>query len=152
MASKRAELLDAAVRDWPDSVAMYDAPMAFAFPRWNGSFQMMDGIARRATEQTRPRLGAAMYAMVYERAFRGDGEYTLADSQVDWNLMKQGFIDLESRQLGERWIWGNFASLACQMRDRQEAKRLFEVSDRVNPGAKVGNDSPCRTFALAHPV
>jgi len=123
--------------------------MQFAHPKWGGSFEVMDGIARFAAEKTRERLGVAMYAVLYERLFRGDSAYTLRDANVDWTMMKQGFRDVESHGIGQPWIWKNFAGLACQIRDRDEARRLYGVYDRIrNSDVPEAADS-CRLFATA---
>lgn len=66
---------------------------------------------------------------------------------MDWNLMKQGFRDMES-QKAPIGIWKNFAALACQMRDQKEALRLYQLHDRTSPGSRETSDS-CRNFAMS---
>lgn len=150
MKSKRLELLQAAGDAWPEYVSIYSVPMQYAHPRWGGSFDVMDGVARYAADKTRAQLGDAMYSIAYERALRGDDSYTLRDTEVNWTRMKQGFRDVESRGLGQPWIWRNFAALACQMRDRDEARRLYGLYDSLaKPVARDAIDS-CRQFAMSN--
>lgn len=147
--SARLDLLRTASDAWPEYISIYSVPMQFAHPKWGGSFETMDGIARFAAEKTRARLGAAMYAVLYERLFRGDSAYTLRDADVDWAMMKQGFRDVESHGMGQPWIWKNFAGLACQIRDRDEALRLYGVYDRIRNSDAPEAADPCRQFATA---
>ena len=145
----RQELLLSASNAWPEYTRIYTIPMEFSHPKWGGSLELMDGVARFALDKTREKLGAAMYSIAYEYAFRGDPNLTLPNTKVDWSLMKQGFRDLESRQKGQPWIWRTFAGLACQMRDKEEARRLYGIYDRKrNPEAKEGDDA-CRQFAMS---
>jgi hypothetical protein len=140
---------------WPDSVAINSVAMHFANPKWGGSFKLMDEVARAAMEQSRAQLGAGMYALLYYRNFSGDSETTLSDTNADWPLMKQAFRDIETRHVGQRSLSRSFAEFACQMRDREEARRLFEVYDgqTMVTEAEVLADAPkdtdaCRRFAM----
>ncbi|HEY5896189.1 MAG TPA: hypothetical protein VIV54_01405 [Burkholderiales bacterium] len=144
-------LLERATAAWPEYLPLYSVAMTFASPRWGGSFEEMDGVARYALERTKGTRGAAMYAMTYERYFRGagDGQATLKDSAVDWALMKQGFRDLEKDGKAPEWIPRNFAALACQMRDRDEARRLYELYERRKTAGPAEPDNPCRAFAMS---
>ena len=149
LASMRLELLKSASDAWPDYLGIYTTAMNFTHPRWGGSFELVDGIARFAAEKTKAERGAAMYSIVYERLFRGDGEYTLRDSKAGWDLMKRGFRDLEKKGGAQVWIWKNFAKLACDMRDRDEARRLYGVYDRLMDPASAEPPDACRRFAMS---
>jgi len=133
---------------WPDYLPLYTASMSYLTPKWGGSFERMDAIARYAMERTPANQRAAMYALVYERHLRlnPDSTYTLRDTQVDWQLMKQGFHELEDKV---PWMTKSFAGLACQMRDRDEARRLYQLHDQRNPGAPAEAVDPCRDFAMS---
>ena len=89
-----------------------------------------------------------MYVLVYEQAFRDVGRTTLRDSAVDWTLMKNGFKDFEATGRTPAGAWRNFANLACQMRDRAEARRLYALADSVERDPSAASDA-CRTFAMA---
>jgi len=145
----RADVLAAAVRAWPDSAMIYGVPMRFARPDWGGSYAMMDSVAKLALQNTRERLGAAMYARVYEQAFRATTRLSLRKSAVNWSLMKQGFRDLESRGIGLPGIWKSYAALACQMHDKEEARRLYVVYDRLRTTPESDEADPCRLFATS---
>jgi hypothetical protein len=140
-------LLKQATEQWPEYLPLYTLSMHYLSPKWGGSFEQMDAIARFAMERTRERTTPAMYVLVYERHLRvnPDSTYTLRDTRVDWDLMKQGFRALEGTapRLPHR-----FAELACQMRDRDETRRLYQVADRQSPAPANATD-PCRVFAMS---
>src|SRR5678815_3920680 len=144
-------LVKAGTSAWPEYLPLYNISMTFMSPRWGGSFKEMDGVARFALDRTDKAAGAALYALVYERYFRGkgDGQDTLRDSEADWDLLKQGFRDLEKSGKAPPWIWVNFAALACQMRDREEARRLYALHDQRQPGAAASPLDACRSFAMS---
>jgi hypothetical protein len=133
---------------WPEFLPLYTASMYYLTPKWGGTFEQMDAIARYAMERTREGVKAARYAQVYERHLRvnPDSTYTLRDTQVDWELMKQGFRELEDKT---PWMMAAYAVLACQMRDREEARRLYKLYDERNPGARVDPLDSCRAFAMS---
>ena len=146
--SRRLDILKAAIAAWPDSTALYDTPMRMSSPVWGGSFEQMDAIARTAAQASKSRSSAAMYAIVYERAFSYSSRYLLSSTKIDWNLAKQGFRDIEQSGQFPPWIWENFANLACQMRDRDEARRLYALNDVQTEGSESQkNTDPCRAFA-----
>lgn len=150
--SERLERVKAAVAAWPDYLPVYTTPMKYSHPERGGSFELMDAIARYALENTRQAQGAAMYAKAYIRFFSGtgDGRYTLRDTRADWPLMKQGFRDMEAQENAPAGYFKSFASLACQMRDREEARRLYAVYDaRRGAPAKDRDPDPCRLFAMS---
>jgi hypothetical protein len=140
-------LLKQATEQWPDYLPLYTLSMHYLSPKWGGSFEQMDAVARFAMERTRERGRPAMYVLVYERHLRvnPDSTYTLRDTRVDWDLMKTGFRQLEGTA---PWMPLRFAELACQMRDRDEARRLYQVYER-QPEASVSATDPCRKFAMS---
>jgi hypothetical protein len=144
-------LLKTAAHAWPEYLPLYTVAMNYVSPKWGGSFEQVDAIARFALEQTRQSHGAAMYALAYERHLRlnPDSSHTLGDTAVDWELMKQAFRDVEARAKAPAWTARNFAGFACQMRDRDEARRLYALYDRQNPGAATETNDPCRSFATS---
>lgn len=146
--AKRAAILKAAIEAWPDSTMLHEIPMARSAPVWGGSFEKMDEVARTAAQASKFRSPAAMYALVYERAFRGNLASSLRSSKIDWRFAKQGFHDIEVSGRFPPWIWQNFANLACQMRDREEAKRLYKLNDQQGDGAESQQSTDaCRAFA-----
>ncbi len=123
--------------------------MFYRQPKWGGSWEEMDSVARRAMQKA-PSDKAGMYTLVYERHLRvnRDSSYTLRDTKVDWKLMKRGFREIEDKM---PWMTFGFAGLACQMRDRDEARRLYAVMDKRNPQAKPDPLDACRVFATSSP-
>src|SRR5258706_10078294 len=138
-----------ASEQWPDFLPIYTVAMFYRQPKWGGSWEEMDSVARRAMQKA-PSDKAGMYTLVYERHLRvnRDSSYTLRDTKVDWKLMKRGFREIEDKM---PWMTFGFAGLACQMRDRDEARRLYAVMDKRNPQAKPDPLDACRVFATSSP-
>jgi len=143
------ELVKKASAAWPEYLRMYTVPMTYVGPLWRGSFEQMDEVARLAMQRNGEK--AAMYAFVYERHLRmtRGGSYTLRNMAADWDLMKRGFREVESGPNGPQWMAANFALLACQMRDREETRRLYRLADGNNPAAAAQGTDPCRVFAMS---
>lgn len=99
----------------------------------------MDQAARTATRRAK-RLGEGMYPLLYASVSWEQGRYTLADTKADWPMMKDGFRALESLRASPA-TWHQFAQFACQMHDREEAKRLYAVRDATRAAAPNGRDS-----------
>lgn len=144
---QRLNVIRAATRAWPDYLTLYTIPMNFMHPRWGGSYELMEGVARMALENTRAHHGASVYALAYERLFREDCDCTLADSKVDWPVMKQGVRDLQARRAVTPERLKHFAAMACQMRDREEASRIYALYDKAAGDAVSREPDACRTFA-----
>ncbi|MEO8718471.1 MAG: hypothetical protein ABI423_09665 [Burkholderiales bacterium] len=145
--SERPKALQAASLAWPDYLTVYSIPMERMHPRWGGSYELMEGVARFALDRTKAEHGASIYALLYERQFREDCDCTLADSKADWTLMKQGFRDADKRRALQPLRTKRFAALACQVRDRDEARRLYEIYDKVRDRSAGEEPDACRIFA-----
>ena len=145
----REELLVAASRLWPEYVKIYTAAMEFSLPAYGGSYEQVDEVARFAVERTKAKWGASWYAIVYQQLARFVCECTLADSNADWDLMKQAFRDYEARGRADENVLKAYADMACTMRDRKEARRLLEQSDKLNPNRPAGPPDHCREFAFS---
>lgn len=146
----RADLLESASKAWPDYTSIYSTAANFSLPRWGGTYDEVDRIARLAVARSKARMGAALYPAVYDKLFSVPCDCTLADSAVDWKLMKQGFRDAEAQGRTDFAHWQQYANLACQMRDRDEARRLLDLSDKLRTRPR-GAEPPnaCREFAFA---
>lgn len=147
--SAAIHVLKEGAKAWPDYLSLYGTGMYYVSPKWGGSFERMDAMARFALENNRDTQGAAVYAAAYERFLRynPDARYTLKDMAVDWDLMKRGFREIEAR--GETVLSKNFAGLACQMRDREEARRLYVLYEKRTPDVKPDPTDACRVFAMS---
>jgi len=144
---QRVEAVQAATAAWPDYLAVYSIPMNYMHPRWGGSYELMEGVAQMALQKTRAEYGAAIYALVYERQFRADCDCTLADAKVDWPTMKQGMRDVQARYTVTPARLKHFAGMACQMRDRDEAKHFYAQYDKLKRPDADDQPDPCRLFA-----
>jgi hypothetical protein len=136
-----------AVAAWPEYGRVYKVAINFSLPQWGGSFADVESVVRYAYDKTKAREGATWYATLYTDTFVGSSRYTLRESKVNWTLMKNGFRDALGKPGTDGRLF-SFASMACQMRDREEAKRLYELIDQL-PEAKRPKMStdPCRMFA-----
>jgi hypothetical protein len=143
------ELLRAGSDLWPEYIRIYYVAMELSLPKWGGTYDEVDRIARVGMEKTKAKWGASFYPVLYEQVFRLQYDSTIADSAVDWKLMKQGFRDHEARGRADEGYLRAFAKLACSMRDRAEARRLIEAADKVSTGRPAGPPDPCREFAFS---
>ncbi len=63
--------------------------------------------------------------------------------------MKQSFRDYEARGRADESVFKAYADMACTMRDREEARRLLEQSDKLSPNRPAGPPDHCREFAFS---
>ncbi|MGB5082216.1 MAG: hypothetical protein WBO23_15925 [Burkholderiales bacterium] len=146
---RRSDLLAAASKSWPDYVGIYATAMSFAMPKWGGDYQRVEEIALLAVGQSKARLGASLYPVLYQRMFGRACDCTVRDSAADWDLMKRGFRDIEARGQTDPDVWSAYARLACQMRDRNEARHLLQLSDKFQGPHGAQAPDPCREFAFS---
>jgi tetratricopeptide (TPR) repeat protein len=137
------------IKRWPDYRRIYYTAGIMALPRWGGDFEVLDGVARTTLEYNPPDEGALTYAWVYTALVALDGEYTMRDTKVDWTLMKRGIRVYTGRESTNIRTLEGLAKSACQMEDRDEARRIYEIIDRR---AKSGEGTPkvsdaCRAYA-----
>lgn len=59
-------------------------------PRWFGSFEIIDQIANWSAEVTQSQFGMMMYAFIYDDL---KPYHDLEEMNLDWQKMKQGYID-----------------------------------------------------------
>jgi hypothetical protein len=141
------DVFKAAVAAWPEYGRVYKTAINFSMPQWGGSFAEVEEVAQYAYDKTKATEGATWYATLYTDTFVGSSRFTLRDSDVDWELMKKGFGDAMGKPGTDGRLF-SFAAMACQMRDRSEAKRLYDLIDKL-PEAKRPRmtTDPCRKFA-----
>lgn len=147
--ASRARLLAAGTDLWPDYVPLYGISMLHSLPRWGGTYKQVDEIAHMAYEKSRARWGASLYSLAYGLIFSTRCDCTIADTLVDWDLMKQGLRDIEKQGGGNAEVWHGYATFACDMRDRKEARRLLELSDKLRTNRSAAPPDPCREFAFS---
>jgi hypothetical protein len=137
------------IKRWPDYRRIYYTAGSMALPRWGGDFTVLDGVARTALEYNSPDEGALTYAWCYLQLVVLDGEYTMRDTEVDWTLMKRGIGVFTGRDSTNILTLETLAKSACQMQDRDEARRIYEIIDRrAKPmeGKPKASDA-CRAYA-----
>jgi len=145
----RENLLQAGSDLWPEYTKIYATAGEFSLPKWGGTYQEVDRIARMALEKTKAKWGASWYAIVYQQLFNFQCNCTIADSAVDWDLMKRAFRDYEARGRANEGVYRAYAGLACKMRDRAETRRLLEQADKLNTDRSPAPPDPCREFAFS---
>jgi len=147
--ASRSRLLASGTGLWPDYAPLYAIAMEFSLPRWGGTYEQVDKIAHMAYEKSSTRWGASLYSTTYRLIFPITCDCTIADTAVDWDLMKRGFRDIEKQGGGDAEIWSAYATFACRMRDRPEARRLLELSDKARKDRRAAPPDPCREFAFS---
>ena len=76
---------------------------------------------RSAFKNNSKEEGTLIYAWVYAILMEDDLDYTMANTKVDWPLMKRGLRILTDRDTSNLALLTALAKSACQMRDRAEA-------------------------------
>ena len=143
-----------AVAAWPYYKRLYNTAINYSMPQWGGDFDDVEAVAQYAYDKTKATDGAAWYSVLYTETFAFHGSYGLPDTKVNWPLMKRGFGDaLKNPIFGDRLLF-SFARTACQVQDRAEAKRLYELIDALPESRRPKNPTtdPCRAFANGTPA
>lgn len=143
----KSKAFQAAATAWPDYGRIYKTAINLSLPQWGGNFDEVEAVVRYAYDKTKASAGAAWYATLYTDMFMANSRYTLKDTRADWKLMRKGFFDALDKPGTDARLF-SFAGMACQMRDREVAKRLYGVIDElpVAMRPKMAMD-PCRVFA-----
>jgi hypothetical protein len=120
-----------------------------ALPKWGGSANQIERVARDAVAKTQAKLGFERYAQVYMTAayeFKGG---LFNQTRADWPTMKQGFRDVLSRYPGPVPL-NRFAYAACLAQDKVTAIELLErIGDKpvhFQWGGKAAYET-CRRWA-----
>ena len=97
-------------------------------PKWGGSAEKVEVLARDALTRTRATEGSALYARIYWSADGGHYRGRLfKDSAVDWEEMRAGVDDVLARY-PDQWNINNFARFACLA---QDADKTYELIARI---------------------
>jgi hypothetical protein len=151
--AQRAAVLDAVTTTWPHYRRLYQVAMAYSRPRWGGDYVEVERIARVAMDKNQPG-GVALYADLYGSFLTGNWSESIKDTKADWDLIKQGIREGERRAPHNAGQLSALSKVACQQRDRDEARRLLTLFDALPPGARAPyrSASPdtdsCRAFAF----
>jgi hypothetical protein len=95
-----------------------------ALPKWGGSAQKVEKLAREAEQRTRATDGSGLYTRIYWATYYED---LFTNSAVDWAEMKQGMDDILARY-PTQWNISHFAFFACLGGDYTKA---LEMVDRI---------------------
>ena len=90
-------------------------------PKWGGSVELMDLVAKSAAEQAGGREGEILYARGYwsiSGAINADQDL-FRDTLVSWPRMREGFRELLKGFPESDWNLNNFAAFACRAGDRE---------------------------------
>lgn len=111
-------VFDEATQQFPWYVPLYLWAANYLSPKWGGTYQDVDALARRTA--TIP-LGAdySLYARVYWHLTEGEPlEFEpFQDSAANWPLMKAGFEGLMKRYPKSKWNLNAYAYFACRAND-----------------------------------
>jgi hypothetical protein len=106
---------------------LYFAALEYFLPKWHGNAKDIEEFANSAVERTKEQEGLGMYTRIYWAVSQYQyGERLFIDSNVVWEKMKKGIDDVLKRY-PDQWNINNFALFACQAKDRQKAKELFNL-------------------------
>ncbi len=120
---------DAAVKRFPDFLALYSERMTELMPTWGGEPGSMEAFAASVATATRSRFGEGMYALLAATVWPGEVHTFLLDTSFDWSRIRQGIHDLISRGCtpNSRY-WVALSQLAALERDpRTEAACLRAI-------------------------
>jgi hypothetical protein len=147
-------LLDEATQRFPWYVPLYLWAANYLSPKWGGSYEAVDALARRTT--TIP-LGAdySLYARVYWHVTSDEPlEFELfGDSLATWPRMKAGFEGLMKRYPKSTWNLNAYAFFACVANDASTYGLLrARIAQDVIPDAWASNHSidVCDEHLLGH--
>lgn len=121
----------------PDDTNIYFQMEASLLPKWSGTPRELDDYIKSAAEQSRARFGMGMYARLYWAAADDQfGARLFEDSFADWDKMKQGFEDMETRFPGNAYRLNGYARMACLAKDKPTfLKLLGRIGDQIDTSA-----------------
>ena len=147
-------LFDEATQEFPWYVPLYLWTANYLSPKWGGSYEAVDALARHTT--TIP-LGAdySLYARVYWHVAHGEPlEFELfQDSLATWPRMKAGFEGLMKQYPKSKWNLNAYAYLACLANDATTYGVLrAQIGRDIFPDAWASNHSAevCDERLLTH--
>jgi hypothetical protein len=126
------ELLHEGSQRYPGFMPIYGAALESALPKWGGSPQAVEQVARSAqgTEYS-----DMVYAYVWHNAVLdcncnlNDAMVDAARKQASWPDMKRGW-EQYAQKYPDGWVYNGYAAMACTMGDKQSFR---EASARMGP-------------------
>jgi hypothetical protein len=124
------------------SQAYQDAAM-FLLPKWGGSYERIDELARQAMARADQDEGAELYARIY---WQGQFDARIfQDTRADWPTMKRGFDQMLKKYPDPRNLNGR-AMFACAAGDADTFREtMVELGDRVAPDTWITPERDCLT-------
>lgn len=111
-------------------VGLYEDRVVQLLPRWGGSFDALEQLARQSYATTHLDLGAEMYARIYDCVIRYEHPN---DTLMDYHLVRDGFWDWLKR-VPSQPLANRFAAHAHAARDLPTLTRVFkETITEVHP-------------------
>jgi hypothetical protein len=118
-----------------------------ALPKWGGSRQQFEAVAREAARRVMPGAGMAMYAYLYDDNANGFEGELFEKSDVDWPTMRQGFRDWLARYPNAYFL-NRFARDACHAQDRATTREVLDqIGDKPLNRAWGNQFESCRRWA-----
>lgn len=106
-----------AMRIQPYYHELYFTAANYLLPKWGGSNNMVDWLAKSAVAATAEKEGRSLYARIYWYLDQVEYKGSLfAKSEANWGEMRSGFEDLV-RQYPDPWNLNAFAYFACMAQD-----------------------------------
>lgn len=125
-----------AIKRHPDSYQIYFNAANALSPKWGGSKELLDMVARAADRVEPAPENDVIYARVYW-AISGvlsENKSLFDDSLVSWVRMKAGFRQLLKDYPDSDWNLNNFGRFACKAGDRST---YLEIRNRMGTGRIV---------------
>jgi hypothetical protein len=147
-------LFDEATLRFPWYVPLYLSAANYLSPKWGGSYEEVDKLARR-TIATPFGNDNSLYTRIYWDLTDQEGpEFDLfRDSHADWSLMKAGFDGLLKRYPKSKWNLNAYAYFACRANDGAAYGELrARIGRDLVPSAWASNYSTdvCDERLLGH--
>ena len=143
---QRALALDALARNPADAQAFVELATG-SLPKWGGSPEQFDAVAREAARRLRPGTGMAMYAALYDDNLSDFNGELFEASEADWPLMRQGFRDWMAHW-PSRYMLNRFARVACHAQDRETTRAVLDqIGDKPMDRAWGNQFETCRRWA-----
>lgn len=130
---------DSARRMDPLEVSLYEDRVVQLLPRWGGSFDALEQLARQSYAITHRHLGAEMYARIYDCVARYEQP---SETLVDYYLMRDGFQDW-LRRVPSQALANRFAAHAHAAGDVVSLSQIFrETLTEIQPQQWFGIRQP----------
>ncbi len=147
-------LFNEATQRFPWYVPLYLSAANYLSPKWGGTYEEVDNLARRTTATS---LGSdySLYTRIYWDLTEQEGPDfdPFRDSHADWSLMKAGFEGLMKRYPKSKWNLNAYAYFACRANDGATYGELrARIGQDVIPSAWASNYSTdvCDERLLGH--